>query len=318
MVKKGMKNGIGRALATAMLTGVIFTNLEPLSVSAEVPAEYAAIFDAAYYADKYPDVAAACGNDEDLLFAHFVNCGMAEGRQGNAEFDVQAYKANYADLQAAFGDDLTQYYMHYMNGGKAEGRSAVAQAPKPQTTTPSSNSNTSAGKNMDDQLRWDLHAAINKYRLANGKTALENTMPILDAAQVRADEMPRRYNRIRPDGRNGDSVLDDYNVPRHYFRELRYKSYTGSVAEVIEEWSKPGQDLSNVVLYSGWTLMGVGHSERNGVHYWVIEFCDGTNVCKEGTTSEDANYLRERYQTPEEKRIEEEKKAREQRRNQNK
>ena len=80
MIKKGMKNGIGRALATAMLTGVIFTNLEPLSVSAEVPAEYAAIFDAAYYADTYPDVAAACGNDEDLLFAHFVNCGMAEGR----------------------------------------------------------------------------------------------------------------------------------------------------------------------------------------------------------------------------------------------
>ena len=54
--------------------------------------------------------------------AHFVNYGMAEGRQGKKTFDVNSYRNQYADLRAAFGKDLKSYYMHYMTSGKKEGR----------------------------------------------------------------------------------------------------------------------------------------------------------------------------------------------------
>ena len=38
------------------------------------------IFDAEFYAATYPDVAAVCGNNEALLYQHYVLCGKAEGR----------------------------------------------------------------------------------------------------------------------------------------------------------------------------------------------------------------------------------------------
>lgn len=41
-------------------------------------------FDATYYYNNNPDVAAAIGNNPDKLFEHYVFCGMAEGRKPSA------------------------------------------------------------------------------------------------------------------------------------------------------------------------------------------------------------------------------------------
>lgn len=91
----------------------------------ETPADYSAVFDAAYYADRYPDLKAAYGGDESALLQHFIQYGMAEGRQGSSQFDVYSYKNLYPDLRAAFGNNLKSYYMHYISSGKAEGRKAT-------------------------------------------------------------------------------------------------------------------------------------------------------------------------------------------------
>ena len=87
--------------------------------------DYSAVFDAAYYANRYPDLKAAFGNDESALLQHFIQYGMAEGRQGSSQFDVYSYKNLYPDLRAAFGNNLKSYYMHYISSGKAEGRKAT-------------------------------------------------------------------------------------------------------------------------------------------------------------------------------------------------
>ncbi|MCI6782727.1 MAG: hypothetical protein MR594_03730 [Lachnospiraceae bacterium] len=84
--------------------------------------DYSAVYDYDYYTKKYSDVKNAFGNDEAAVLAHFVNYGMAEGRQGKKTFDVNFYRNQYADLRAAFGKDLKSYYMHYMTSGKKEGR----------------------------------------------------------------------------------------------------------------------------------------------------------------------------------------------------
>ena len=84
--------------------------------------DYSSVYDYNYYINLYPDIRAAFGNDDRAVLAHFVNCGMAEGRRGNETFDVGAYRNKYADLQQAFGNDWKGYYEHYVQYGLAEGR----------------------------------------------------------------------------------------------------------------------------------------------------------------------------------------------------
>ena len=87
---------------------------------------YRAVFDATYYYNAYPDVAAACGTDEEALFNHFVSFGVYEGRSASAAFNPQAYRQRYTDLQEAFGNDMAAYCRHYVTFGRAEGRNAAA------------------------------------------------------------------------------------------------------------------------------------------------------------------------------------------------
>lgn len=94
-------------------------------VNFKISSTYSAIFDAQYYLNTYADVKAAYGNDENAALNHFLQSGMAEGRQGNKEFNVECYRQNYVDLANAFGDNLPAYYEHYMNYGRSEGRTAM-------------------------------------------------------------------------------------------------------------------------------------------------------------------------------------------------
>lgn len=48
------------------------------------------VFDAEYYAETYPDLKAAFGNDANALYNHYVMFGRAEGRQPAAENAVTA------------------------------------------------------------------------------------------------------------------------------------------------------------------------------------------------------------------------------------
>lgn len=93
------------------------------SISVYNGVDYSDVYDYTYYISKYNDLKQVFGNDQYKTLAHFVNSGMSEGRQGNADFNVYTYKNRYADLRGAFGNDLKSYYMHYIRNGKKEGRS---------------------------------------------------------------------------------------------------------------------------------------------------------------------------------------------------
>ncbi len=87
--------------------------------------DYAPVFDATYYLNKYPDLKAAFGGDYIATLSHFVTRGMSEGRQAKSSFNVDAYKNTYQDLRIAFRNNLAQYYLHYIHTGSKEGRTAV-------------------------------------------------------------------------------------------------------------------------------------------------------------------------------------------------
>lgn len=87
--------------------------------------DYSLVFQPAYYCSKYADLKKAFGTNAKLLFEHFTQYGMKEGRQAIGSFNVDTYRSRYADLQRAFGDNLSSYYKHYIQYGYQEGRKAT-------------------------------------------------------------------------------------------------------------------------------------------------------------------------------------------------
>ena len=84
---------------------------------------YRAVFNPVYYRERYADVAAVCHSDPRVLFRHFMEYGMAEGRRASLLFDVDYYMETYPDLTELYGtSDLSKYYIHYCRSGRAEGR----------------------------------------------------------------------------------------------------------------------------------------------------------------------------------------------------
>lgn len=90
------------------------------------------LFSAEEYAELYPDVVKAHGNEEAALWDHFAAHGLSEGRALSKSFHVFAYRDAYEDLKEAFGNNLIAYYIHYATHGMQENRSitTVPQAVK--------------------------------------------------------------------------------------------------------------------------------------------------------------------------------------------
>ncbi len=84
--------------------------------------DYSPVFDPAYYANAYSDLQAAFGTDAAVLFRHFCQYGMKEGRIASASFNVHRYQSYHADLRNAFGGNLPLYYKHYILYGQKENR----------------------------------------------------------------------------------------------------------------------------------------------------------------------------------------------------
>lgn len=80
------------------------------------------VFNAKYYADSYPDLKAAFGDNEEALYKHFIDYGLKENRQMNPIIDIQAYRKAYPDLEAAFGENWDAYVNHFFAYGAYEGR----------------------------------------------------------------------------------------------------------------------------------------------------------------------------------------------------
>ncbi|MBR3104322.1 MAG: hypothetical protein IKH46_10935 [Lachnospiraceae bacterium] len=104
--------------------GVPYASQQVTTAKVAGSIDYSAVYDFAYYVNRYPDVRVLYQNDPEGALWHFIHCGMPEGRQGSDNFDPQVYYNKNADLRASFGADWTAYYMHFINYGAAEGRRA--------------------------------------------------------------------------------------------------------------------------------------------------------------------------------------------------
>lgn len=79
-----------------------------------IPAEFKEfVFDAQYYAAKYPEVAQTYGTSEQALYDHFLNYGVDEKKQGSPTFSAEYYLARNSGLQSMFGTDYRAALLHY-------------------------------------------------------------------------------------------------------------------------------------------------------------------------------------------------------------
>jgi hypothetical protein len=108
-IKKLIVLGAAVSMFTASTLGVSASGLKD-------------VFDAEYYAEQYPDLKEAFGDDEKALYNHFLKYGLKEGRNMSPILDVVAYREAYGDLDAAFGDNWDAYVEHFLTFGAYEKR----------------------------------------------------------------------------------------------------------------------------------------------------------------------------------------------------
>ena len=238
-------------------------------------AMYASIFDAQFYAQKYPDLAAALGTNENALLAHFLTNGMAEGRQGCAEFNVQFYMAKYPDLKAAYGDQLPLYYMHYLSSGKLEGRQGNGTI----TNTAIQQTNGVAAGTQQPVASADNSAIdrvvtlCNQARAKEGLPALTRSDALCAASQARSAELVRVFSHDRPDGRSCFTVFEELGIGYNAAGE-NIAAGQSSAEEVVNAWlNSPGHRRN--IMNGAYTKIGVGLVQQPGStygYYWTEMF----------------------------------------------
>ena len=211
-----VKRAISMLLACIMMVGV-FIATPKMAKAAEL--DYSCVFNASFYSTKYADLKAVYGNDEAKLLNHFINYGMAEGRQGSEEFNVIVYKTRYADLQAVYGDDLQKYYIHYITYGKAEGRIGRAEGKDGRdfATTQTRKTNTEiptdaiafADGYFLPSLAPNIFSYICSERSAGKKAEVVWSDTLANNSRTRAREISIVYSDNRP---NGDLCETAYEV----------------------------------------------------------------------------------------------------------
>ena len=101
-MKRRLNNGrisieaLKTLLAVIAAAGILFSSVSVCAAPQTMPDGQ--IFDPAFYAATYPDVAAAMGTDPAALYQHYVQFGKAEGRLPYA-VDSEALKAQQAAAQ---------------------------------------------------------------------------------------------------------------------------------------------------------------------------------------------------------------------------
>lgn len=116
------------------------------------------------------------------------------------------------------------------------------------TTAPASQAEVTPPADDVDAMKQDIVDRTNVLRREQGISALTVNAKLMQAAQVRADEMAASgvYSHTRPDGRKNTTVTD---CP-----------YVGENIHRIADWALQGKSVSEVAVWS-WNLSG-GHRDN--------------------------------------------------------
>ena len=139
-----------------------------------------------------------------------------------------------------------------------------------------------------DTIKKDIVTRTNTLRLNKGVAGLKVNNLLMDAAQVRADEMAASgaYSHIRPDGRRSNTVTDSRRTGEniHCITELYLEQQHKTLSDaVVNLWSNSKGHADNM-LNARYGEIGVGlarGTDSNGLASWYcvqVFLVDGCEV----------------------------------------
>ena len=228
------------------------------------------VFDAKFYAAKYPDVAAECGDSEDSLYAHFLKKGALEGKQGSATFSVAHYLYFNADLKAKFGTDYKAAILHYCS-----------------TSSPSTQYQSAPNKYFagsfdaviscvegTSQSSFNLGVADTAMNEANAKYNVQvSTANIKDNKQIWTFKIDTTDNSYIITNKYTGSVLDVNGRGKTNNTNVSTYKSNGSTAQKWRLYQRlPGQFVLAPVHTSGFAVLDVGNSVANGTNAKLYQY----------------------------------------------
>ena len=159
---------------------------------------------------------------------------------------------------------------------------------KAETSGPASQPEATTPADDVDAMKQDIVDRTNALRRTKGVAALRVNDKLMQAAQVRADEMAASgiYSHTRPDGRKSNTVTDSKYTGEniHSISELYLEQQKKTLSEaVIELWSNSKAHADNMTS-SRYGEIGVGLARgvnQNGLDCWYcvqVFLLDGCEV----------------------------------------
>ena len=199
------------------------------------------------------------------------------------EVQMEAYRIkgnNYVQLRDIGKAVGFEVYWDSANGcvQVESGKPYTGEAPaKAEPDKPESQPEPTAPANDADvdAMKQDIVDRTNALRKENGIAPLTTSDKLMQAAQVRADEMAASgaYSHTRPDGRKYTTVTDCKYVGEniHQIPLLYLEQQKGELAEtVVHSWSKSAGHMENMINAS-YASIGVGLArgiDGNGLECW--------------------------------------------------
>ena len=159
---------------------------------------------------------------------------------------------------------------------------------KAETSEPASQPEVTTPADDVDAMKQDIADRTNALRRAKGVAALRVNDKLMQAAQVRADEMAASgiYSHTRPDGRKSNTVTDSKYTGEniHSISELYLEQQHKTLSEaVVELWSNSKAHADNMTS-SRYGEIGVGLArgiDKDGFDCWYcvqVFLLDGCEV----------------------------------------
>ena len=217
------------------------------------------------------------------------------------EVQMEAYVINgnnyvkLRDMGKAVGFEV---YWDSVNGcvQVESGKPYTGIAPvKAETSGPASQPEATTPADDVDAMKQDIVDRTNALRRAKGIAALSVNDKLMQAAQVRADEMAASgvYSHTRPDGRKSNTVTDSKYTGEniHSISELYLEQQQKTLSEaVVELWSNSKAHADNMTS-SRYGEIGVGLArgiDKDGFDCWYcvqVFLLDGCEVTWVDTTA---------------------------------
>lgn len=164
----------------------------------------------------------------------------------------------------------------------------IKPTPQPEPTVPANDADV-------DAMKQDIVDRTNALRKENGVAALRVDDKLMQAAQVRADEMAASgiYSHTRPDGRKSNTVTDSRYTGEniHSISELYLEQQRKTLSEaMVNLWSNSKAHADNMTS-TRYGEIGVGLARgvnQNGLDCWYcvqVFLLDGCEVTWVDTTA---------------------------------